>query len=283
MVREAWFSNHSHILILQKLVLANLLGIPSVPFHTSSPANSYPFSDLKTIVIDSSHVNSSDVNGQTFIPPTLSDFAATFAEDIDSVLRLNLPIVHGSTPATNSIYLTLGRADSYVDAAGRMTSEGYSLQVSASGIIIKGASALGAWWGTRTVLQQGILGNGSIPYGNGTDSPGWGTRGAMLDAARHYYPPYFIIEMCSYLSFFKQNVFHLHLSDNLYNNVDVYTRERSLDLYAAFRPNSPNPAVSGLNKRANESYYRTDLDNIQHSCDSRGVTIIPEIEAPGHA
>lgn len=89
--------------------------------------------------------------------------------------------------------------------------------------------------------------------------------------------------MCSYLSFFKQNTFHLHLSDNLANNVNIYTRERSLELYSAFRPNSDDPAVAGLSHRANESYYRTDLDEIQQKCANRGVTIIPELEAPGHA
>ena len=89
--------------------------------------------------------------------------------------------------------------------------------------------------------------------------------------------------MCSYLSFFKQNVFHLHLSDNLYNNVDLYSTEQSMTLYAAFRPWSDDPTVAGLNKRANESYTRSQFDHIQRQCARRGVTIIPEIEAPGHA
>lgn len=89
--------------------------------------------------------------------------------------------------------------------------------------------------------------------------------------------------MCSYLSFFKQNTFHVHLSDNLYNNVDLYSRERSLDLYAAFRLWSDEPAVAGLNRRANESYTREQFDHVQTRCAQRGVTIIPEIEAPGHA
>lgn len=89
--------------------------------------------------------------------------------------------------------------------------------------------------------------------------------------------------MCSYLSYFKQNTFHLHLSDNLYNNVDLYTFEQSMELYAAFRPNSDDPAVEGLSKRSNESYYRRDFDMMQTSCAARGVTIIPELESPGHA
>lgn len=105
-----------------------------------------------------------------------------------------------------------------------------------------------------------------------------------MDAGRHYYPPNFLIEMCSYLSFFKQNVFHVHLSDNLYNNVAAYSREYSLnDVYAAFRLLSDDPAVEGLNKRNNESYTRSEFDNVQRQCAQRGVTVIPEIEAPGHA
>jgi hexosaminidase len=88
--------------------------------------------------------------------------------------------------------------------------------------------------------------------------------------------------MCAYLSFFKQNTFHLHLSDSPGLNPDLTYGEK-LDFYSAFRLNSPNPAVEGLNKRANESYSQSDFENIQQSCVSRGVTIIPEIEAPGHA
>ena len=89
--------------------------------------------------------------------------------------------------------------------------------------------------------------------------------------------------MCSYLSFFKQNVFHVHLSDNNYNNPD-YSHEYSInEVYAAFRPLSDDPAVEGLNKRHNESYTREEFDNVQRQCANRGVTIIPEIEAPGHA
>lgn len=89
--------------------------------------------------------------------------------------------------------------------------------------------------------------------------------------------------MCSYLSFFKQNIFHVHLSDNLIYTPGHYSREEMLNLYAAFRLWSDDPAVAGLNKRRNESYTREQFDNIQHQCARRGVTVIPEIETPGHA
>ncbi len=89
--------------------------------------------------------------------------------------------------------------------------------------------------------------------------------------------------MCSYMSFFKQNTFHLHLSDNLYNNVAIYSRDRSLELYARFRLWSDSEDLAGLNKYKNESYTRDQFEEIQHACAARGVAVIPEIEAPGHA
>lgn len=90
------------------------------------------------------------------------------------------------------------------------------------------------------------------------------------------------MEMCSYLSYFKQNTFHIHLSDNLNVNVNL-SSERKDELYSAFRLNTGDPRLDGLNKRLNESYTQSEFEEIQQSCASRGVTIIPEIEAPGHA
>ncbi|KAF2773245.1 glycoside hydrolase [Teratosphaeria nubilosa] len=84
------------------------------------------------------------------------------------------------------------------------------------------------------------------------------------------------------MSYWKQNTFHIHLSDNLYNNAN-YTIEQQNALYARFRLWSNESSLAGLNRHPNESYTRQDFDTIQSSCATRGVTVIPEIEAPGHA
>jgi hexosaminidase len=105
----------------------------------------------------------------------------------------------------------------------------------------------------------------------------------QLDVGRHYYPPDFIIEMCAYMSYFKQNVFHLHLSDHVWNPANLYSHELALELYAAFRPGSDDPLIAGLPRPSNETYSRSVLDNIQQQCVARGVTIIPELESPGHS
>ncbi|KAF8208633.1 putative beta-hexosaminidase [Mycena galopus ATCC 62051] len=261
-----------------------LVGIPTFDFNATSTAQ-FSLSKVTRVLVDSRYIKTVDTEGKTLIPPTLLAFAQTFAVDLGE-LGLLVPVDVASAAEPNSIFLTIASDPSvFLDAAGRNTSEGYTLTVGEEGVVIAGASPLGAFWGTRTLMQQAKLKNLTLPVGSGSDAPGWGTRGVMLDAGRHFYPPQFLTEVCAYLSFFKQNTFHLHLSDNLFNNVDIYSRERTLDLYAAFRLNSDEPAVAGLVKpyRFNESYTRADFDEIQTSCAARGVTIIPEIEAPGHA
>ncbi|KAI0887105.1 glycoside hydrolase family 20 protein [Annulohypoxylon maeteangense] len=264
------------------LVASRIVGIPAVPF-TTSESSTYSISSLKSLVVDSKYAESRDETGETLIPPSLQEFANTFVDDLHSTLDLNIDISVADQPTEDAIFLTLGDPNKYKGVSGAQTSEGYSLSVNASGIVISGASPLGVWWGTRTVLQQAILSNGSLGYGDADDSPGWGIRGMMLDAARHYYPPEFIVELCSYMSFFKQNTFHIHLSDNLYNNVAMYSREQSLELYARFRLWSDSDDLAGLSKYKNESYTREQFEEIQLACVSRGVTVIPEIEAPGHS
>ncbi|KAI1841100.1 hypothetical protein JX265_013201 [Neoarthrinium moseri] len=263
-----------------------LPGIPTVPFQSNKTEN-FTIASVKSIIVDTRFADLVDKNGQTLIPPSLFAFAVVFANDLHDVFNISAEVSNGTSCSMSSIFLTIGVADEYIDAGGRQTSEGYSLEVSPSCTIITGASPLGAWWGTRSILQQAILsladsGSASVPTGSGLDVPGWSTRGMMLDAGRHYYPPGFLTELCSYMSFFKQNTLHLHLSDNLYNNPN-YTIDQSLELYARFRLWSEESAVAGLNLFANESYDRLTFDEIQSSCASRGITVVPEIEAPGHA
>ncbi|KAJ5766805.1 uncharacterized protein N7511_004421 [Penicillium nucicola] len=278
---------------------AHLLTVPTTTF--TETGGDYDLSRLSGIVIDSKYADSVDNNGQTLIPPTLQQFTETFQGDLKSTLDLDLKVSQGNKRLENTIFVTLANQTDFHDVAGRFTSEAYALTVDDQGIVITGASSLGAWWGTRSVIQAAIIGELSLAKGSGADAPGWGTRGAMvsytieiipgtianeyiqLDVGRKYHPPEFLIEMCSYLSFFKQNTFHVHLDDNLYNNVDIYSTERSMDLYATFRLWSDDEAVAGLNRRANESYTREQFDHVQAQCAQRGVTIIPEIEAPGHA
>ncbi|KAE8139139.1 glycoside hydrolase superfamily [Aspergillus pseudotamarii] len=260
---------------------SRLVTIPTIPFNGTNGI--YSLAQLTSIVVDARYANVVDNDGATQIPPTLQQFAETFQKDLQSTVGIDIPLTSSRTAAVNSIFFTFTNDTGFHDAAGRYTSEAYTLTINENGVKIAGASPLGVWWGSRSLIQAAVVSGDTLPQGSAVDAPGWANRGIMLDAGRHFYPPEFLIEMCAFLSFFKQNAFHVHLSDNLYNNVDRYSAQQSMDLYAAFRLWSEDPAVAGLNKRANESYTKEQFDNVQQQCARRGVTIIPEIEAPGHA
>ncbi|KAI0548112.1 beta-hexosaminidase [Xylaria curta] len=263
---------------------SRLAAIPTIPFNASADGGTWPLSSLKSIITDSAYADRVDKSGETNIPPSLHEFAGVFVADVfDSLGIERTSRTVGPAPENNSVFLTLSETSSYQYASGELSAEGYELEVTNSGVTIRGASPLGVWWGTRSFIQLAVLSGGKLPLGKIIDSPGWKIRGMMLDAGRHYYDSEFISEICSYMSFFKQNTLHLHLSDNLYNNAKLYSREQSLGLYARFRLWSDAPEVKGLNNFLNESYTKEDYTGMQEACAARGVTIIPEIEAPGHA
>ncbi|KAI1810187.1 beta-hexosaminidase [Poronia punctata] len=257
------------------------IGIPVYPF-TASGDGSYNISALKSILVDETYAGARDTSGETLIPPNLREFADVFAGDLQEALGIKVPVSVGAEPQPDSIFLSIDEEPTYEYVSGEPSAEGYTFEVTDSGIVISGASPLGVWWATRSLLQQSILSEGALPLGKAIDGPGWMTRGMMLDAGRHYYPPEFIVELCAYMSFFKQNTLHLHLSDNLFVT-DKYTREQQLSLYARFRLWSDSTEVEGLNKFKNESYTESQFKDMQSECVARGITIIPEIEAPGHA
>lgn len=163
------------------LTNADLLGIPTVPFKEHG--DSFSLSSLSAITVDAAYCESTDTNGQTLIPPTLLDFANTFASDLEET-DYHATVNTGDHSKHNGIFVTIGNSTSFVDAAGRWTSEAYSLNVTSNSITITGASPLGAWWATRSVLQQAAVNNGSVPGGYGVDAPGWGTRGIMVSSIR---------------------------------------------------------------------------------------------------
>ncbi|KAJ4154170.1 hypothetical protein LMH87_010631 [Akanthomyces muscarius] len=267
-------------LFLADATLAQLPGIPTVPFKVDGK-KTFKLDSVATIIVDTKYTKTTDKSGLTLIPPTLYEFGATFAQDLQEVFNKTVTAKDGDKRESNTIFLTIDSEHEFLDAAGRSNSEGYTIVAEEDGVTIRGASSLGAWWGTRTLLQQAILGDeGAVPTGQGDDAPGWSTRGMMLDCGRHFYPKQFLIDMCSYISFFKQNTFHIHLSDNTI--VPTYTPENYNETYARFRLWSDSSEVSGLAKYANESYTRDDFEDIQNRCAQRGVAVIPEIEAPGH-
>ncbi|KAM0194155.1 hypothetical protein ACHAPI_007181 [Fusarium lateritium] len=243
-------------------------------------------SSSKIIFIEDEFAGVSDTDGLTLIPPTAYDFATTFRDDLAKVTGFNWTLKQVSKLPTNATGISLGAytgdASDLTYENGKSTSEGYELQINSRRVFIGGNGARGMWWGTRTLLQLLLAGNGTATGTIGRDAPAYATRGYMLDAGRKWYSKDFLKEMCSYASFFKMNEFHYHLSDNYPLNRGK--NETWQDVYSHFSLLPEDKDLRGiLHGRENETLSKDDFAELQKHCASRGVTVIPEIEAPGHS
>ncbi|KZL76861.1 glycoside hydrolase (glycosyl hydrolase family 20) [Colletotrichum tofieldiae] len=244
-------------------------------------------SSSKIIYIENKFASKVDTDGLTLIPPSSYDFASLFQEDISQLTGVNwtLQRVNRLPDSANVSGILLGsfsgNTSSITYENGNPTSEGYELDISPIGAFIGGTGARGMWWGTRTLLQLLLSQNGTLTVGRAVDAPAYATRGFMLDAGRKWYAPKFLKEMCSYASFFKMSEFHYHLSDNYPLNRG--RNESWQDVYSHFSLKPKDESLLPiLHGRENETLSREDFADLQSHCVARGVTVIPEIEAPGH-
>ncbi|KAF5393597.1 hypothetical protein D9757_000004 [Collybiopsis confluens] len=274
------------ILAFSRSILAQIPSVKS--FISSSPSSSFTVDSSLKIVVDSEFAQ----NGS----PSLAGFAQTFHSDLQSITGLgNVSQVQigkaPSDPSVPTIFLTLGASKSanLTLFNGKTSNEGYEFEVTERLYTIRGVSTKGAWWGTRTLLQQVVLSiaNGTnpavIPTGSGADNPGWEIRGFMLDVGRHWFEPSFLADLCVYASFFKIQEFHLHASDFIYNE-QTLLGPNWRELYSSFRfqPPSDSP-IFGLVPELNESWTQDQFTTLQTTCSNHGVTIVPEIDTPAHS
>lgn len=169
-------------------------------------------------------------------------------------------------------------------AAGERGKEAYTLVATAEKITIAGASALGAYWGTRT-LKQALDRTGAFPCGTAQDWPDYPVRGFMFDCGRKPFALTTlktIVDICSY---YKLNDLQLHLSDNyiwLHNYPGVKTAQDILKYEpsaGAFRLESN---VKGLTS-TDLAYSKKEFRSLVGYAERRGVKIVPELDVPGHA
>jgi hexosaminidase len=171
----------------------------------------------KTVYVQSSFADHSDTGGLTLIPPTSYEFAETFRQDLVQLFGGDWALEQVEDRPSRGIYLGeyTGDASEVTYENGEATEEGYELEISDEAVFIGGTGARGLFWGTRTLIQELVIANGSsLSAKRLVDAPAYATRGYMLDAGRKWYTADFLKELCTYASFFKMSEFHYHSSDN---------------------------------------------------------------------
>jgi hexosaminidase len=161
--------------------------------------------------------------------------------------------------------------------------EGYSLVVSPERIAVSSRSPRGLFYGAVTLWQLLTADAASttrvdVPALTITDAPRFAWRGLMLDSARHYQPPEFIRQLIDWMALHKLNVLHWHLTDDQGWRLEIL-RYPELTRVGAWR----KPAGAGNPPSYGGFYTQAEVRELVAYAASRFVTIVPEIEMPGHA
>lgn len=152
-----------------------------------------------------------------------------------------------------------------------LTAEGYRLVVDADGINVAAADAAGAFYALQT-LDQLRAADGSVPYVTIEDHPRFAYRGAMLDVARHFFTVEEVERYLDQLALFKLNHLHLHLTDDQGWRIQI-------DSWPKLTEVGSTTEVGG---GPGGFYTKADYAAIVAYAAERFITIVPEIDMPGH-
>ncbi|QEC41482.1 family 20 glycosylhydrolase [Pseudobacter ginsenosidimutans] len=146
--------------------------------------------------------------------------------------------------------------------------------------LIHGIQTLRQLW----VLQEGTL---KIPVANIQDYPRFSYRGMHLDVCRHFFSLDFIKQYIDLLSLYKFNTFHWHLTDDQGWRIEI-KKYPKLQTVAAWRDETMIGHKKELphsfdGKRYGGYYTQEQIKEIVQYATERHITVIPEIEMPGHA
>ena len=194
------------------------------------------------------------------------------------------------------VQATKGKAKSVIslviDAKAKdiNNTEGYAINITNKGIIVRGKTAAGVFYGCQTLRKtMPALKNADgtavieMPAVAITDEPRFGYRGMHLDCSRHFYKASFVKQYIDMIALHNMNRFHWHLTDDQGWRfaVDKYPK---LATIASQRNGTMLGRCPNVIDHTPYGGYYTDeeiKDIIKYAAD-RYITIIPEVDMPGH-
>lgn len=175
--------------------------------------------------------------------------------------------------------------------------EAYTLAVTAEGVQIAGSDPAGVFYGVQSLRQllpaeafaaTKVERDWEIPAVTVQDRPSFGWRGTMLDVARHFMPKEFVLKVIDLLALHKLNVFHFHLTEDQGWRLASEKYPRLTEV-GAFRPETlighghrPESEFTFDGTPHGGFYTQDDIREIVAYAQERFVTVVPEIDMPGH-
>ena len=204
--------------------------------------------------------------------------ARFFADKLNASTGFNLRAIASKAPRRGAITLR-------IDPKLPLGVEGYTLSASSQGITVTGRTGQGLYYGMQTLLQllpptiesstkvSGVTWR--IPAVSIKDEPTFEYRGALVDVCRHFLTVDEVKKHIDLLSMFKINRMHWHLTEDQGWRIEIKKYPR-LTTIGSKRIEGDGSVYGGF-------YTQEQVRDIVRYASDRFVTVIPEIELPGHA
>lgn len=225
-----------------------------------------------------------------FIAPDndeLKLLSGMLADQLKYITGYEIPVVERAGGSSkNAINLKIEQQD---ESLGK---EGYVLSVRPDQITVSASGGQGIFYGLQTIYQllpvkEDIAAlkkvKVSIPAVEITDFPRYSWRGLMLDVGRFFHPVPYIKKFIDYLAIHKMNTFHWHLVEDHGWRIEIKKHPRLTEI-GAWRNGTQFSRGGGyIDHKVHGGYYTQEqIREVVAYAKERYVTVIPEIELPGH-
>ena len=257
-----------------------LVAVHAIVFAASAQTADYgvvPMPQRIEMQRDDSFVLDADV--QILAGEGLQQEASFLQVYLKELNGLSLPIAQKRQKKVNYIELTL---------LPKVTGpEGYVLTVNKKGITIAGESAAGVFYGIQTLRKSlftdSIVYSQNLPAVRITDAPRFPWRGMHLDCSRHFWSVDFVKKFIDLLALHNMNVFHWHLTDDQGWRIEIKKWPKLTEVGS-----QRSGTIIGTNSDLDDGipyggyYTQAELREIVAYAAARHITIVPEIDMPGH-
>lgn len=172
----------------------------------------------------------------------------------------------------------------------KLSPDAYNLTITSDKISLRGGMQAGVFYGIQTMIQLLPAGKVAVPILPAVhidDYPRFSWRGMHLDVSRHFFSKEFVKKYIDYLAMYKMNTFHWHLTDDQGWRIEI-RKYQKLQEISAFRKGTLIGHYGEIPERYDTIKYggfytQNEIREIVAYATQRHITIVPEIEMPGHA
>ena len=237
-------------------------------------------------------------NGQFTLAPTTR---VVISPATDATVRGVAQTFVSQVKATNGLVLTIAPTSPVLAKGAHiffalnkkltLGDEGYKLTVTPGQVLAEASTPKGLFYAAQTMRQLLTAGQSvtpTMPACAITDKPRYGYRGLMLDVGRNFMPVGFVKKFIDLMATHKQNTFHWHLTDDQGWRIEIkkypkLTQIGSKRAETIVGQNYQNYPQQFDGKPVGGFYTQDEIKDVVRYAQSRFVTIVPEVEMPGHA